>query len=64
MKKPKNRAFLYYFAAVGFYIAAFFDLRGGLAHTSFVTYLCIGSAILCFGTTALRTGKKKDDGQE
>ena len=35
MKKPKNRAFLYYFAAVGFYIAAFFNLRGGLAHTSY-----------------------------
>ena len=60
MQKLKNRAFLYYFAAIGFYLAAFFNFRGGLARTSLVTYLCLGSAMLCFGTTALRSDKKKD----
>lgn len=61
MKKEKKRAILYYFAAVCFYLASIMSFCGKNDRSMGVIWLCLGSAMLCFGSTELNKNKKDKD---
>lgn len=62
MNKNKLSALLFYVAALLFYVAAVFGFVGK-EHTG-VMYLCMGSAMGCFGSANLNKYKKNADNSD
>ena len=58
MKKERALAILYYVASVGFFLVAFSKFWG---RENGVTWLALGSAMLCFGNVMTQRANKKDD---
>ena len=54
---------IYFIGAIGAYITAALNFIGGHGHNTSlgVTLLCLGSAMLCFGSIELNKMKKKDE---
>lgn len=64
MKKTKTEitTTLYYFASVGFFIAAIIGF--GNDSSSAPAFLCLGAAMLCLGTSYANNTKKKEKQME
>ncbi len=61
MKKMKLTSTLYFVASVLAYIVAIIKFTGEDQTTTAITWLCIGSAMLCLGFAVLN---KKEDNQD
>lgn len=61
MKNKKTLMFIYFIGSIAAYITAALNLIGGHNTSMGVTWLCIGSAMLCFGSVELNKMKNKDD---
>ena len=61
MKHKKTLMFIYFIGAIGAYITAALNFIGGHNTSLGVTWLCLGSAMLCFGSIELNKMKKKDE---
>jgi len=62
MNKKKPVFILYFLAAAGFYIAAVIGfVNDGSVPT---IWLCLGSAMLCFGAGAMNTARKETAQQQ
>ena len=59
MKNKKTLMFIYFIGAIGAYITAALNFIGGHNTSLGVTWLCLGSAMLCFGSIELNKMKRK-----
>lgn len=61
MKNEKILMLIYFIGSIGAYVNAVLNLIGGYNTSRGVVWLCIGSAMLCFGSVELNKMKKKDN---
>ena len=61
MKNKKTLMVIYFIGAIGAYITAALNFIGEHNTSLGVTLLCLGSAMLCFGSIELNKMKKKDE---
>lgn len=61
MKKIKLTSTLYFVGSVLSYIVAIIKFTGEDQITTAITWLCIGSAMLCLGFAALKMKKDNQD---
>lgn len=61
MKKEKIYAIVCYVVALCLYLAAAIKLFGGDDASMGVTWLCLGSSMLCFGGVFLNNANKNDE---
>ena len=64
MKKYKLISTLFYVAAVLYYLAAIITFVSGNHNSTGIMWLCLGSAILCFGSVFLNKSKDNDNDAE
>ena len=61
MKNERILILIYFIGSIGAYITAALNFIGGHNTSLGVTLLCLGSAMLCFGSIELNKMKKKDE---
>lgn len=59
MKNEKVLMLMYFIGSIGAYITAAINLIGRYNTSMGVVWLCLGSAMLCFGSVELNKIKKK-----
>ena len=60
MKNEKVLMLIYFVGSISAYITAAINLIGRYTTSMGVVWLCLGSAMLCFGSVELNKIKKKD----
>lgn len=60
MKNERILILIYFIGSIGAYITAALNLIGKYNTSMGVVWLCLGSAMLCFGSVELNKIKKKD----
>ena len=64
MNNKKSLMFIFFVGAIGAYITAALNFIGGHNTSLGVIWLCLGSAMLCFGSIELNKMNKKDEDKD